>query len=95
MSSCRICGCTDVDCTWCVVLTGEPCSWTEPDLCSTCAGMGKTDEQRAKRRGRIAHDKAYARARGAPGAEALFAHRDRMLRVWARINVRRTRRAAT
>jgi hypothetical protein len=92
MSTCRICGCVDDDCTWCVVLTGQSCSWTEFDLCSACADMGNTDEERAKRRGRIAHDKAYARH--APGADALFAHRDRMLRVWSRLRCRRVRAAA-
>lgn len=33
---CRVCGCTDEDCTGCVVKTGAPCSWVEPDLCSAC-----------------------------------------------------------
>lgn len=35
--SCRSCGCTDDDCSHCIELTGEPCSWVEPDLCSACA----------------------------------------------------------
>lgn len=34
---CRVCGCTDDDCTQCVEKTGEPCTWTEPGLCSACA----------------------------------------------------------
>jgi hypothetical protein len=34
---CRVCGCTDEDCTRCVEKTGEPCWWFEPDLCSACA----------------------------------------------------------
>lgn len=33
---CRVCGCTDRDCTGCVVATGAPCSWVERDLCSAC-----------------------------------------------------------
>jgi hypothetical protein len=34
---CRVCGCTDNDCTQCVEKTGEACVWVEPDLCSACA----------------------------------------------------------
>jgi hypothetical protein len=34
---CRVCGCTDDDCSGCVERTGEPCSWVEPELCSACA----------------------------------------------------------
>jgi hypothetical protein len=33
---CRVCGCTDDDCTQCIERTGEPCHWVEPDLCSAC-----------------------------------------------------------
>lgn len=36
--ACRICGCTEDDCSECVEATGEPCHWVEPDLCSRCAG---------------------------------------------------------
>jgi hypothetical protein len=35
--ACRVCGCTDDDCTQCIEATGVPCSWAEPDLCSRCA----------------------------------------------------------
>lgn len=35
-SSCRVCGCTDDDCSACIKRTGEACSWMEPDLCSAC-----------------------------------------------------------
>jgi hypothetical protein len=35
---CRVCGCTDYDCSQCIGKTGEPCSWVEDDLCSACAG---------------------------------------------------------
>jgi len=35
---CRICGCTDDDCSVCIEKTGEPCHWVEEDLCSACAG---------------------------------------------------------
>jgi DnaJ-class molecular chaperone len=33
---CRVCGCTDDDCSGCVERTGEPCYWAEPNLCSAC-----------------------------------------------------------
>jgi ParB family transcriptional regulator, chromosome partitioning protein len=35
--TCRVCGCTEDDCSECVAATGEPCHWVEPDLCSRCA----------------------------------------------------------
>lgn len=34
--ACRVCGCTDYDCTQCVERTGQPCHWVEDDLCSAC-----------------------------------------------------------
>ena len=36
--TCRVCGCTDNDCTQCVERTGHPCRWVEEDLCSACVG---------------------------------------------------------
>ncbi len=33
---CRICGCTEQDCSQCIEKTGEPCHWVEKDLCSAC-----------------------------------------------------------
>lgn len=33
---CRVCGCTDVDCSQCIEKTGQPCTWVEDDLCSAC-----------------------------------------------------------
>jgi hypothetical protein len=33
---CRVCKCTDDDCSRCVEKTGVPCHWIEPDLCSAC-----------------------------------------------------------
>ena len=33
---CRVCSCTDYDCSQCIEKTGEPCHWVEPDLCSAC-----------------------------------------------------------
>ena len=36
---CEVCGCTDERA--CIDLqTGEPCHWTEPNLCSCCDGLG-------------------------------------------------------
>lgn len=34
--TCRVCGCTDDDCSQCIAKTGTPCSWVEDDLCSAC-----------------------------------------------------------
>ncbi|MDR2964193.1 MAG: ParB/RepB/Spo0J family partition protein [Treponema sp.] len=33
---CRICGCTEDDCSQCIEKTGGPCEWVEKDLCSAC-----------------------------------------------------------
>ena len=38
--TCRVCGCTDDDCSQCIEKTGGPCHWVEPDLCSACAEEG-------------------------------------------------------
>jgi ParB family chromosome partitioning protein len=35
--TCRTCGCTDNNCHACIEITGHPCTWIEPDLCSRCA----------------------------------------------------------
>ncbi|NLH40416.1 MAG: ParB N-terminal domain-containing protein [Planctomycetes bacterium] len=37
---CRVCGCTDADCSGCVERTSEPCHWVDKEhtLCSACAG---------------------------------------------------------
>lgn len=34
--ACRVCGCTDEDCSQCIDETGGPCNWVEADLCSAC-----------------------------------------------------------
>lgn len=34
--ACRVCGCTDEDCSQCIQATGMPCAWVEEDLCSRC-----------------------------------------------------------
>lgn len=36
VQSCRVCGCTNTDCSRCIERTGRPCHWVEPDLCSAC-----------------------------------------------------------
>ena len=33
---CKVCGCTDDNCSGCVERTGMPCFWVEEDLCSAC-----------------------------------------------------------
>lgn len=46
---CRVCGCTEDDCSGCMEKTGEPCHWTDSSktLCSACAGADaeKTDRR--------------------------------------------------
>lgn len=39
-AACRVCGCTDDDCSECIERTGAPCSWAEAGLCSACVGRG-------------------------------------------------------
>lgn len=34
--ACRVCGCTDQDCSGCIARTGQPCRWVAQDLCSAC-----------------------------------------------------------
>jgi len=40
--ACRVCGCTDTDCSGCIERTGAPCFWVPgaDDLCSACASRG-------------------------------------------------------
>lgn len=33
---CRVCGCTEQDCSQCIAVTGTACTWVSPDLCSRC-----------------------------------------------------------
>ena len=47
---CRVCRCTNVDCRRCVELTGEPCHWVEPDLCSACTGWARIVRERVRQR---------------------------------------------
>lgn len=48
---CRACGCTDDNCSQCVLKTGEPCFWIEPDLCSACLEEALPGEDRIYRPG--------------------------------------------
>jgi hypothetical protein len=36
---CRVCKCTNFDCSQCIEKTGRACRWVESDLCSACAGQ--------------------------------------------------------
>lgn len=36
LRQCRVCGCTDEDCTGCIERQGAPCWWVASDLCSAC-----------------------------------------------------------
>jgi PRTRC genetic system protein E len=44
---CRVCGCTDNDCSRCIKITGKPCHWVEPDLCSACADAINTSKNQS------------------------------------------------
>lgn len=37
--ACRVCGCTELDCSGCIERTGEPCHWVEANLCSACPAV--------------------------------------------------------
>lgn len=37
--SCRVCGCTDDNCSQCIAKTGYACHWVECDLCSACVSV--------------------------------------------------------
>ena len=40
---CRVCGCTDSNCSGCIERTGIPCHWVEDDLCSACVPLPMED----------------------------------------------------
>lgn len=48
IKTCRVCGCTDDDCSQCIAATGAPCHWVEDDLCSRCADELKAKQEGAK-----------------------------------------------
>lgn len=39
IQKCRVCGCTNEDCSQCIEKTGSPCFWIEKDLCSACSDV--------------------------------------------------------
>lgn len=43
--ACRICKCTEADCSKCIARTGTPCSWSDAEktLCSACLPILETD----------------------------------------------------
>jgi len=45
MGTCKICGCTDNNCSQCIEKTGKPCYWVndENDLCSACVEVLETE----------------------------------------------------
>ncbi|MDP2623788.1 MAG: hypothetical protein Q8Q29_08325, partial [Actinomycetota bacterium] len=63
--ACRVCGCTEGDCSQCVEATGEPCHWVEEDLCSRCAADIKALAKPGKKAGakkKVAKKKRAGRA---------------------------------
>ena len=46
---CRVCGCTDDDCSQCIEKTGEPGHWVEDDLCSACAAESAAEKGKEKK----------------------------------------------
>jgi hypothetical protein len=54
LHSCRICGCTSINCIKCIVRTGQPCSWIEingmpTDLCTACAAPKEDGDKKDTR----------------------------------------------
>lgn len=62
-ATCRVCGCTDVDCSGCIAKTGEPCHWVEPDLCSACSPAAPFPDTRPKD---ITGELVYTRPKDSP-----------------------------
>lgn len=83
---CRICGCVEEDCSWCITLSGRPCFWVDPDLCSACFfEPGLADSVRARLRAKLALHHA-SRRKGFPLVSVpLRQHGWAMLRVCKRI----------
>jgi ParB/RepB/Spo0J family partition protein len=40
-TACRQCGCTQNNCRQCIEVSGQPCSWVEPALCSSCQELNE------------------------------------------------------
>jgi hypothetical protein len=70
--ACRVCGCTEDDCSQCVEKTGEPCTWIAPGLCSACVDDVADDAHHGFGDAALAHAAPVAQTtRG--GKDALFA----------------------
>ena len=53
---CRVCQCTELDCSGCVERTGIPCHWLADDLCSACGEpAAETDAPLPPRKSCLAH----------------------------------------
>lgn len=50
VTACRMCGCTEERCEWCLDDDGNGCEWAEPDLCSRCAETCRKPKKPAKAR---------------------------------------------
>jgi len=46
--TCRVCGCTDDNCSQCIEKTGKSCDWVEEDLCGLCAAAGDLESDKTK-----------------------------------------------
>ncbi len=46
---CRVCGCTEANCTGCVERTGMACYWVSEDLCSACVSAPATGDKPKKK----------------------------------------------
>jgi ParB/RepB/Spo0J family partition protein len=59
---CRVCGCTEENCTQCMEKTGNPCHWVDEEktLCSACADNEKKEDRRVKITDDISHIEIYA-----------------------------------
>jgi hypothetical protein len=43
LTKCRVCGCTELDCTQCIEKDGHPCHWVQDDLCSSCQNVDEKE----------------------------------------------------
>lgn len=59
---CRVCGCTENNCTECVEKTGSPCHWvnTEKTLCSACAENEEKEDRRIPIAESLSHIEVHA-----------------------------------
>ena len=39
VQTCRVCGCTNDDCSQCIKALGHACHWVAPNLCGRCEDM--------------------------------------------------------